>query len=248
VPVTALLRRARARLREERGFALTEMLVASLIGTILLLVVFDLVDASQEASSRVEARVDGTQRGRVAVEQVMQRLRSQTCVQLDDGNGSWSQEPPIVSGDNDSVSFYSDLGDGSDYLPEVRRISVVGNDLVEQVSEGVEATNGWRFPSPTSEHIVLDGVRPVKDSGGNALPYFRYYAYDAGTLAQPTVLLNTPLSDADTDRVVKVELAFKAQPAGARDEMSDTNFVNSVITRFANPTSADTAKRGPLCE
>ena len=61
-----------------------------------------MVDVSQRASSRVEARVDSTQRGRVAMEQVTQRLRSQVCL------GSAS---PIVSATDTDVTFFADLGD-----------------------------------------------------------------------------------------------------------------------------------------
>jgi hypothetical protein len=252
VVIAAALRRARRRLRDQRGFAIMELLVSCLIGTIVLMVVLDLVDTSLEASSRVESRVDGTQRGRSAVEQVLQRLRSQTCVQLDDGSGSHNQAPPIVYGDQNEVSFYADLGSDSDAAPELRRLYVVGNDLREDVTDGVETANGWTFPTQdpalNRTRTLLDGVKPSKDAAGVTRPYFRYYAYDTAALAEPTVLLNTPLTAADIAQVVKVQFAFRAQPIGARDEMSDTDFENSVITRFANPGASDPTRRGPICE
>src|SRR4051794_28138499 len=91
--VSSVIGRLRARLRSERGFTIIEMLVASAIGVVVLLVLLNLLDATQTATSRVTARVDGTQRGRTAMEQVTQRLRSQTCV---------SSLTPIIVGDTTS--------------------------------------------------------------------------------------------------------------------------------------------------
>jgi prepilin-type N-terminal cleavage/methylation domain-containing protein len=250
--MSELLRRLRSRLRDERGFSLTEVLVATLIGSIVFVVVLDLVDASQGATSRVEGRVDSTQRGRTAMEQVTQRLRSQTCVAVTGGANGFAQEPPIAAGDNNEVTFYADLGDGSDFQPELRRIYVSGNDLLEDVSDGNSTANGagWTFPNANSgtTHVILDRVAPVNDSAGNPLPYFRYFAYDTSPAAQPSVALSTPLSDADRARVVKVEVAFKALPSTDNDGLSDTVFDNSVITRFGDPSSSDPNNRGPVCD
>jgi hypothetical protein len=217
----------------------------------VFVVVLDLVDASQGASSRVEGRVDSTQRGRAAMELVMQRLRSQTCVAVTGGQNGSTQEPPIESGDDNQVSFYADLGDGSDFQPELRRIYVSGNDLLEDVSDGILTANGasWTFPNANSgaTHVILDRVAPVTDSAGNTQPYFRYFAYDTSPAALPSVPLSTPLSVADRARVVKVEIAFKAIPSTDNDNLSDTVFDNSVITRFGDPSSSDPNNRGPVC-
>ena len=124
--MTRLAGRVRARLRCQRGFTLIEMVVACFTGMIVLLALLNLLDSAQTASSRTIARVDGTQRGRVAMEQVTQRLRSQICL---------GAALPLITTDAasptdaNSITFYSDLGNGSDFLPEKRRLYVSGTDL-----------------------------------------------------------------------------------------------------------------------
>jgi hypothetical protein len=237
VPVRSL-RAVRSRLGDERGFTLTEMVVACVLGTLTLMVVIGLVDAARNASSRVEARVDGTQRGRVAMEQVTQRLRSQACI------GTLT---PIVAGDATSVTFYADLG-GEQFVPEKRRLLVTGGDLKEQIWTGTGTVPDVTFPNaPTKERLVLKNVLPVKDDVGNDMPYFTFFAYDDQARANPSVKLSVPLSANDLKLVVRTQVAFKAKPFNKQDPRVDTNFVNAVTTRFAEPLAIDPTKRGPQC-
>jgi prepilin-type N-terminal cleavage/methylation domain-containing protein len=231
-----LFSRARRRLGAERGMTLVELLVTMVVGSTTLLAVMGLVEASQGASGRVTGRVDGTQRGRVAMEQVTQRLRSQTCLGL---------APPIVAGDDDSVTFYADMGDET-WRAQKRRLFVAGGALKEEIFDGTGTMPALTFPStPTTTRVVLDGVRPYQSTP--TPPYFRFYAYDDQTPARPDALLNAPLSAADIPRVARVELSFSAGNVAVSDRNVDTNFRNGVTTRFANPTDPDPLKRGPQC-
>jgi prepilin-type N-terminal cleavage/methylation domain-containing protein len=233
--------RLRRRLSSERGFTLIEMLVASVIGVVVLISTLTLLDASQTASSRVVARVDGTQRGRVAMEQVTQRLRSQICL---------GAAMPLIIGDAssptdaNSVTFYSDMGNGSDFLPEKRRIYVSGTDLRERVIAGTGLPPNTTFTSTPKDRTVMQNIKPVVQGGSN-LPYFRYYMFDSATPPQPTLELKPPLAAADSDHIVQVVVAFRAS-AGKEDRV-DTNFVNGVYSRAADPGSSDPARRGPQC-
>src|SRR3954470_1724957 len=145
------------------------MVMACFCGMIVLLALLNLLDASQTASSRVVARVDGTQRGRVAMEQVTQRLRSQICL---------GSAVPLIVGDAtmptdaNSVTFYSDLGNGSDFLPEKRRIYVSGTDLKERVIAGTGLPPNTTFTAPPRGRTILQNIKPVVQGGVN-LAYFR---------------------------------------------------------------------------
>jgi prepilin-type N-terminal cleavage/methylation domain-containing protein len=239
--VSSAIARLRLRLRCERGFTVIEMLVASVIGVVVLLVLLNLLDATQTATSRISARVDGTQRGRTAMEQVTQRLRSQTCV------GALT---PIVIGDTtsptdaNSVTFYSDLGNSTDFVPEKRRIYVSGTDLRERVTPGTGNPPNTTFTATAKDRIIMQGVKPVTQ-GATTLPYFRYYAFDDAAPPQPTIQLTTPLASADSSRIVQVTIAFRA--SSGKEDRVDTNFVNSVYSRAANPGAAKQADRGPQC-
>ena len=114
-----LMRAARARLAAEDGFTLTELMVACAVGMIVILAATNLLDSSGRASGSVLDRVDGNQRGRVAMEQITQRLRSQVCPV--DG------ATPVLYGDGNQVTFYADLSTRTDGLfqPEVRRLRFV---------------------------------------------------------------------------------------------------------------------------
>jgi prepilin-type N-terminal cleavage/methylation domain-containing protein len=233
--------RLRRRLGSESGFTLIEMLVASVIGVVVLISTLTLLDASQTASSRVVARVDGTQRGRVAMEQVSQRLRSQICL---------GAQVPLIIGDAtsptdaNSVTFYSDLGNGSDFLPEKRRIYVSGTDLRERVIAGTGLPPNTTFTNTPRDRIIMQNIKPVVQ-GGSDLAYFRYYTFDQMAVPQPTIELKPPLAAADASRIVQVVVAFRAS-AGKEDRV-DTNFVNGVYSRAADPGNTDSAKRGPQC-
>jgi Prokaryotic N-terminal methylation motif len=231
------LRSMLARLRGERGFTLVEMLVSGFVGTIILLVLLNLVDASQSATARVEGRVDSTQRGRVAMEQVAQRLRAQTCL------GSL---PPIVAGDGSSVTFFSDLGD-DDEVPEKRVLYVSGGHLWEELYEGVGELPSTTFPTLTVKRRLVDGVGPAKDDAGASLPYFRYYAYDSGTTASPSVEVKPPFAADDTKRIVRVMVAFKAALPDKNYDKVDTDFVTAATMRHTDPASTDPTRRGPQC-
>jgi prepilin-type N-terminal cleavage/methylation domain-containing protein len=241
MPVSRLVHRLRRRLRSERGFTLIEMLVASAIGLVVLTVMLTLLDSSQNASSRVVARVDGTQRGRVAMEQVTQRLRSQICL---------GAATPLIIGDTtlptdaNSVTFYSDLGNGSDFLPEKRRIYVSGTDLKERVIAGAGLPPNTTFTATPRDRILMQNIKPVVQNGAN-LPYFRYFMFDTATPPQPTVEIKPPLVAADSGRIVQVVIAFSA--GAGKEARVDTNFVNGVYSRAADPSQTDPTKRGAQC-
>jgi len=233
--------RLRRRLRSEAGFTLIEMLVASVIGIVVLFSMLNLLDASQRAPGRVVNRVDGTQRGRVAMEQVTQRLRSQICL---------GKLVPLVIGDAssptdaNSVTFYSDLGNGADFLPEKRRIYVSGTDLKERIIAGTGLPPNTTFTSTPRNRTLMQNIKPVIQGAGN-LAYFRYYTFDNSTPPQPTVELMPPLAAADASRIVQVVVAFRASTG--KEDRVDTNFVNGVYSRAADSGSPDPTRRGPQC-
>lgn len=89
---------------DERGFALTELLVAMTVGLIVLLAAFLLLDRAHSASREISDRQDAVQRGRQATEYLTRQIRSQVCL----GNTT----EPITHGSADQVTFYADLSDG----------------------------------------------------------------------------------------------------------------------------------------
>jgi prepilin-type N-terminal cleavage/methylation domain-containing protein len=242
-PLARLMRRLRT---DESGFSLVELLVSVVIGLIVVSAAFNLLDASTQASSDVTDRVDATQRGRAAMEQMQQVLRSEVCLD--------TNTPAITYGDSDRVDFYADLGD-EDFTPEARRLRFVENgttgrgDILEDVwttlSDPPENTyNG----APTRTRLVMgEMARAMEDQAqesravGDPVPVFRYYGFVGSDPARPDDLLQTPLSATDKARVVRIAVAFDSQPGRptgglqAREEL-DTTYENDIYVRTADPT------------
>jgi prepilin-type N-terminal cleavage/methylation domain-containing protein len=103
------------RLRDERGFTLVEMLAVMLVGGIVLAGVAGLMQTVMRQSTGIVARTDASQRGRLVMDRMTSQLRSQVCLDL----GFESAKPAVESATRNSVTFYTDLSDGT--KPAVRR-------------------------------------------------------------------------------------------------------------------------------
>jgi type II secretion system protein J len=83
--------------RSEDGFTLVELLVALLIGTVVLMGAFTVLDSTASVTGTVARRVDSLQRGRTALDLMTRDLRSQVCVGLltDATAGTTTTDPSL---------------------------------------------------------------------------------------------------------------------------------------------------------
>lgn len=212
---------ARPRVGSEGGFTLIELLVAMSVGMVVLLAVFAVFDSTLTASARVEDRTEAVQRGRTAMEQITQRLRSQACPN--------ATTPAIEAGTDDAVTLYTDIG-GAVFAPRRTQLSfspAANGSLVQTLS------------TPSETRLVLTNVSRML-----GFPVFRYYAFAGdGTVSQ--IPLATPLAAADRGRVVKIAVSFVSRatrtPTATDQELA---FQNSVYVRTADPSNPG---NGPLC-
>lgn len=239
-------RRAASRGRTEDGFTLIELLIASVLGIVVLLAAFALVDNAARYSSNTRGRVDAAQRGRLAVGEVTRMLRSQVCL--------GSAITPIVDARPDSVSFYANLGT-VDAIPQIRRFTVASGTLTETDFNGTgtpPATTFTGYPATPSRTRSL--LSYVSQTAGTT--YFTYYAFTpppaAGAVATPTDQLvpdaTGGLTANDRARVVRIDVNFTTAPdasfssgsgSGGRIVLQDT-----VLTRLADPYTGG----GPQCQ
>lgn len=77
-----LLALIRSRARDESGFTLTELLIGSVIGLLVIAAALMLVNVSQQSSSRVIDRSAQLQQGRVMIERIVREIRQGESVQL----------------------------------------------------------------------------------------------------------------------------------------------------------------------
>ena len=236
-----LIDRIRARLRSERGFTLTELLMAVLVSTIVMLAAVNLIDASVRASDEVLDRVDALGKGRQALEQLTQRVRAQVCPD--------KNTPALVDAQDNSMTFYTELTSTIDasgnplFAPEGRRIQLASGKLTEEVWTSLATPFGNTFTAPPNQSRVMsDAIFPQEGK-----PLFRYYGFIGNDPARAELELMPPLSAADMARVVKIELAFDSRPTkrAGQSNRIDTNFENEIFVRTADPTDPE---HSPQCE
>ena len=232
--------------RSEAGFTIVEMLVVTLIGGVLLMALMSMVDASQSASNRIVQRVDSSQRGRVAMEQITQALRSQVCIKDDPASLS-----PIAYGDARTLGFYAAVPrkvagqvNPTAFAPERRELRFeTDGRIIEEVRVGTGVYPDMLFPTVTRRRAILTHAAPR--TAGEAI--FTYWALKPdGTVSG--LPLPVPLSADDRESVVRVDIAFVAKPtSGNRTSGTQTAFESSVSVRLPTRTDSDHPGSGPAC-
>jgi type II secretory pathway pseudopilin PulG len=224
-------------LRDERGYSLIELLVATSIGVGVLLGAFTLSSAFLHAQTRVSDRSESIARGRTAMEQIVQQLRSQVCL----GPGY----PAITYGDGSRITFYGDLAN-STFTPEQRDLTYSGGTLTERVYPGTPtgAQPPFTFArTPSRTRVVLNRMQLQRTARGVDVPFFRFYSFDGNDPIRPSRLLTTPLSANDAQRVVQVSVSYAALPSRGAGTIPEP-FTANVYVRTADPTDPD---HSPLC-
>jgi len=226
-----------ARLRDQRGFTLVELLMTTVIGTIVLLAAFTIFDAALHAQTRVDDRSDMVARGRTAMEQVVQQLRSQVCL----GPGY----PAVTYGDGSHVTFYADLADTT-FVPQKRDLTFSGGTLTERDYTGSPSSGNppYTFAATPSRTRVIATSLVNQTQGATTIPFFTYYSFNAANPVRPANLLAVPLSATDMARVVQITVAFGALPSRGVSKLPAEPFTANVFVRTADPTDPD---HSPLC-
>jgi prepilin-type N-terminal cleavage/methylation domain-containing protein len=213
----------RARLADERGFTLVELLAALVVGSIVIFAVFGLLDTAVRLQAKSVDSLDATDRGRIGMDQISQVLASRICL---------GAQPSLVEGRDDRLELYASLAPESGavrVIAQRRRFSVTSLGIREDVWVSSPPAPPPSVPpasttTPTTTRLVVTGVRQT-----GSTPIFRYYANDA-TTSQPTVLLTTPLATADRSRVALIDVTFTA--SGKRSDVG-TSFHNAILNRSA---------------
>jgi hypothetical protein len=202
---------------------LPELLVAMTIGLITVLAVLAVLDTSVTQSNAVAGRVDATQRGRGAMDQITTELRSQVCYS--------PIVAALVSATDNSVKFHADLSDGSRLLEQRELVfDPAAKTIVEKTWAGVGSP--VTFPKLTRSRQLLDDVtsRPAPDAA-----MFRYYAYNSATPPRPVLQLPTPLSATDLARTARIEVGFITLPPVDASAETALTLQNDVYVRAADP-------------
>jgi type II secretory pathway pseudopilin PulG len=233
------------RLRRDDGFTLPEVLIAATIGFIVLAATLGLLESTVRLSFGMVAKTDSMQRGRLAMDNITQQLRSQVCLDLD--------TPAIVAGNGtqvtaNSVTLYVDFSDADGSTPPLKRriefpTTAFGSGdirVLTYTTNDPTPAAGDFSSSPTSAGIVLENVvRQRKPSNpAQEEPFLRYYAYQQvgnPPHPEPTLELSPPLDAAEAARVARIDVKFLARPTGSKDDDKGVNVSDQVMVRHADP-------------
>lgn len=247
--------------RDESGFTLIELLVSMLIGIIVVIAALNLMDVGARSSTRTVTRVDVTQRGRTVLAEVQRRLRSQVCLDPD--------TPPITSGDNNTVKYYSDTDGDAYFAPQWHWLWFDSTwkggrgAIRESVYRADQtATTGppFTFTSAPTTRVLAEDVALQPNTN-----FLRYYAYNATDTALSTPLDTNITGDVlpvnSMAKVVRIDVSFRMLPSRTNDSsgaptgnqtdaLRDGDFDTSVYARNTDYTDTPSANRvwGPRCD
>lgn len=217
-------------MRRQDGFTLIELLLAMSIGMFILLAGFKTLDTFGVASATVVSRTDNTQRGRLALDGIVRAMRSQAC--------TGPSGPSLQAGSPTSITFVSDLGDGSS-VPQRRTLTynATTRDLSETRTVGTKdpVSGTISFPSaPRNLGVVLRDMEPIDAN----TPIFGFYVYDTDLdPPRPTKALPGTVASADLGRVSRITIGVKVGPAAtARDRATSANLQDEIFLRSVDPS------------
>lgn len=217
-------------LRSERGFTLVEMLVGAMLGVVVTGALFAILDVSIHQSSRIQDRASADQRGRIALENIMQLVQS-SCVA--------PNFTPIEPGSTGTALRLVSQAGAKASITEVtlHELKLTGTTLTDVMYPSEGSAPNWKFPAkPTSERVLIKGVAQVEPKAGETTPMFRYYSYtEAGSLsAEP---LKTPLSEESAAKAGALTVTFLAYPENGNITNSRPyEMTDSAVLRF-DPSS-----------
>jgi prepilin-type N-terminal cleavage/methylation domain-containing protein len=228
-------------LRSERGFTLIELMVATLIGTIVSAATLAIVIVSVHLSSNYGDRVDATQQGRIAMAKITQALNS-SCVS--------AKLPPVLPNtvdpantisaisDGNDVWFYSSLTDGATVTPNLVEISLAGGSLVETTyAYASGAAPDWVFSTTPTTFTLL----PNAALGAGHSTVFQYLGYTGGSLATNLDPSGAALTTSTAAQVTEVTINFQANPTDNWTALGrPTSVSDSVVLRLAPASSSTT--------
>lgn len=235
---------------DQRGFTLVELMSTISIGMIILLAAWAIIDRSASAADSVSDRVNTTQRGRIAMEDITGLLRSQVCLPEDVSDTTLDDsKTALISATGNDVTFYTDFG-GENPLPDRRKISYSSGTITETLWRPTGTAPDWVYPaSPTRTRKLGTGLAPAQVNGVDQ-PVFRYYAYNTAQPPEPNLALTAPLSTLDLSRTVKIDISFASKPERKRhDDVASTQEA-TVFVRGARQSDFSTNPPeygGPPC-
>ena len=223
------------RLRDNQdGMTLVELLVSMTLGLVILTGIMALVQTSQHVTTTNTERSDATQKGRIAMDQLIQGLRSQVCLKAN----ATAAQTTVTAGSDSSVTFFANIaapdsaksGMPSAFAPKLITFTYATGTITQQTYDSVLVSGAYTFPTLTSTKQILTGASQM-----NTTPIFRFYGYKTDGSIDPTPL-PTPLATADLPKVAKIDINYVSKPSdNTTNKRVQVEFEDSVTLRLLFP-------------
>lgn len=233
-------------MRREDGFTVIELLVALAIGVVVFTGAMAVMSTEFTQSNGTVERTDAMQRGRIVLDQVTRLLRSQSC-----GTGV----SRVVSGSDNSITFYADLNDGAPATtggpPQSRPVQhTIALDTAGRITDTTipgtgSVASGYRFTGTATTRTLGEAVYadPGQPAAGATpavagTPFLTYWGYPTPLTKPyvPSASLGSPLTTSTVRRVAKIGVTFLAQPTRTRSTDHGTLLQDQVEVRAADPS------------
>lgn len=222
---------------DERGTTLVELMVGLAAGMVVLAALSMLMISTVRTNSRVSARVDATQRARVALTNISEQLHS-ACIQ--------PQMAPVLSKSTGTKLEFIHAASGTTAAvaptPVKSVIWLNGENLEQQDFALVSGTvaKDWVFSTTgTPARKLLTKVAPLTPG-----TIFTYYTYSNG---KQEALTTTSEGLAEAAKAVQVKVGLNALPSSqpVKDAGSDASLQTSAVLRLTPPTFSESAPALP---
>ncbi len=219
-----------AALRGERGYTLIELLVAMVLGLVISMAAFGLLEFTTSDVSRITDRAHVDQTGRVALEKIMLQLHS-ACVA--------PTVTPVLPGSNEKIiKFISETSPVNKYSEPVSALSTVRlHEIIYTPAagktEGTLTEKSWpsfgespeyKFNEaelPTERKLITGVRQSINPETKAVVPVFQYYRYyqtgDAGAKfgqLNPTPTPVPLVKEVEAEKIAKVTMSFTLAPEG----------------------------------
>jgi hypothetical protein len=212
-------------LSNENGTTLVELMVALMAGLVIISALAMVILTTIHGSARVTARVEATQRARVALTRLMQELHS-ACVNPEIA-------PVKAASTGSTIQFVHQTGSAVSPIPVWSEVSLSGTSLVQQ-DYGVTGTApSWaRGAAIGGPRTLLTDVGPIPPSSS----IFSYYRYENGTIAGSSQ--KTPLEVNEAALTVEVKAGLRVEPerTPVHDTSTAADITNAATLRLTPPS------------
>jgi prepilin-type N-terminal cleavage/methylation domain-containing protein len=237
------------RLRSDQsGFSLVELLMSMALGSIVLTALMTVFLNGVTGAVRTSDRVEALQRGRVTMDRVVTLLNSQICLLKPDGTG----QPPILDGQNSSVTFYATLG-AVDSDPTIYRLRYDAGTkrMYEEQFLPFRNSGTLTYPSypatPDSSRVIGTNILPTT-AGAPIFKYLQFVTTAGPTLGMvDTTPLSPPLNSTAQFAAVRMTISFVTQPEHTTGSTNDVRATSLDGVATVGSANAGEPAKGVNC-